>query len=122
MKVLLGIGGSPDSFRALSLGLERATAAGDDLTVAVVENPESDADPVDIEAEVRDRIEASGLDADVRRLSGDPGGALVETAETDGFDAIALGGGEESPMGKIRLGSIAEFVILNSPVTVILLR
>lgn len=122
MKVLLGIGGSPDSFRALSLGLERARAAGDDLTVAVLDNPESDIDPVDVEARVRDRIEESDIDAAVRRLSGDPGGALVEAAETEQFDAIALGGGEESPMGKIRLGSISEFVILNSPVTVILLR
>ncbi len=122
MKVLLGIGGSPDSFRALSLGLERARAAGDDLTVAVLENPESDMEPVDVEARVRDRVAEAGVDAAVRRLAGDPGGALVEAAESEQFDAIALGGGEESPMGKIRLGSVAEFVILNSPTTVILLR
>lgn len=122
MKVLLGIGGSPDSFRALSTGLERARAAGDELTVAILENPESDVDPAEVEARVRDELEASAVDASVRRLSGDPGGALVKLAEAEHFDAIALGGGQESPMGKIRLGSIAEFVILNSSVTVILLR
>lgn len=122
MKVLLGIGGSPDSFLALSKGLERARAAGDDLTVAILENPESDIDPAAVESQVRDEIDAADVDASIRRLSGDPGGALVELAEAEHFDAIALGGGEESPMGKIRLGSIAEFVILNSSVTVILLR
>ena len=122
MKVLLGIGGSPDSFLALSKGLERARAAGDELTVAILENPESDIDPAAVESQVRDEIDAADVDASIRRLSGDPGGALVELAEAEHFDAIALGGGEESPMGKIRLGSIAEFVILNSSVTVILLR
>jgi len=122
MKVLLGIGGSPDSFRALSTGLERARAAGDELTVAILENPESDVDPAEVEARVRDELKASAVDASVRRLSGDPGGALIKLAEAEHFDAIALGGGQESPMGKIRLGSIAEFVILNSSVTVILLR
>lgn len=122
MKVLLGIGGSPDSFVALSTGLDRARTAGDDLTVAVLENPESDPDPADVEARVRDAVADADVDAEVRRLSGDPGGALLETAEAERFDAIALGGGEESPMGKIRLGSVAEFVVLNSPVTVILLR
>lgn len=122
MKVLLGIGGSPDSFLALSKGLERARAAGDDLTVAILENPESDIEPADVERQVRVEIETADVEASIRRLSGDPGGALVELAEVEHFDAIALGGGEESPMGKIRLGSIAEFVILNSTVTVILLR
>lgn len=122
MKVLLGIGGSPDSYEALSAGLERAERTGDDLTVAVLENPESAVDPVDLEARVRDEVAATAVDAEVRRLAGDPGGALVEVAETEQFDAIAIGGGQESPMGKITLGSVAEFVILNSPVTVVLLR
>jgi nucleotide-binding universal stress UspA family protein len=35
---------------------------------------------------------------------------------------VVIGGGEQSPMGKIRLGHIAEFVLLNSHVTVTLVR
>jgi hypothetical protein len=43
-------------------------------------------------------------------------------AETGGFDEIALGGGQTSPMGKINVGSIAEFVLLNARVSVRLVR
>jgi nucleotide-binding universal stress UspA family protein len=43
-------------------------------------------------------------------------------AEEHEFDKIVLGGGETSPMGKIQIGGIAEFVLLNSHVTVSLVR
>ncbi len=122
MKVLLGIGGSEDSFRALDRTVARAREAGDDLTVAILENPESDRSP----AEVRERAESvlagEGVEAVVRELSGDPGAELVRVASDEGFDEIVLGGGERSPMGKIRLGHIAEFVLLNSHVSVTLVR
>ncbi|MFB6173653.1 MAG: universal stress protein [Halobacteriales archaeon] len=122
MKVLLGIGGSEDSLRALPRMIERAGAAGDDLTVAIVDNPESPETADEIEAAVGEELGAAGVDAAIRRVEGDPGSRLVEIAEEEGFDAIALGGGQRSPMGKIRLGPIAEFVVLNAPVSVILIR
>jgi nucleotide-binding universal stress UspA family protein len=122
MKVLLGIGGSEDSLNALEKTVSRAGEAGDELTVAVVENPESDRDPSTVAEAARKSLEDAGLSGDVRELSGDPGSALVELAESEGFDQIVLGGGERSPMGKIRLGHIAEFVIVNSRVTVTLVR
>ncbi|WP_232687023.1 universal stress protein [Halobacterium zhouii] len=122
MKVLLGIGGTEDSISALEKTVSRAVEAGDELTVAVVENPESDRDPEDVVAAAREELENAGLPVDVRRLSGDPGSSIVELAESEGFEQIVLGGGERSPMGKIRLGHIAEFVIVNSQVTVTLAR
>jgi nucleotide-binding universal stress UspA family protein len=122
MKVLLGVGGTEDSFRALDRTIERAREAGDDLTVAVLSNPESDADPDTVEKQVRAEIADSAVEARVRRVEGDPGGALVEAAEGEGFDEVVIGGGQESPMGKIRLGGVAEFVLLNSHVTVTLAR
>lgn len=122
MKVLLGVGGSDDSFRALDRTVSRAVEAGDDLTVAVLENPESEPSPADVEARVREELSAAGLDAAVRRVAGDPGSELVRIAEAEGFDLLVLGGGEYSPMGKIRIGSIAEFVLLNSHVSVTLVR
>ncbi|SHH42023.1 universal stress protein [Halobaculum gomorrense] len=122
MNVLLGIGGSDDSLRALEDTVERARAAGDDLTVAVVENPRSDRTPEEVEDRVRAVLADAGLDADVRRVEGDAGSRLVAIAEDEGFDMIALGGGETSPMGKINLGSIAQFVLLNSHVSVKLVR
>lgn len=122
MKVLLGIGGSEDSLYALERAAVRAAEAGDDLTVAVVDNPESDATPEEIEARVREVLADRGLDAEVRRVGGDPGSELVRIADGEGFDRIVLGGGTQSPMGKIRIGSIAEFVLLNSHTSVTLVR
>lgn len=120
--MLLGIGGSEDSLRALEFAVERSAAAGDDLTVAVVENPDSDPTPEEVVARAREAAADAGIDAEVRRLEGDPGSRLVELSEQEGFDQLVLGGGERSPMGKIQLGSITEFVLLNSHVTVTLVR
>jgi nucleotide-binding universal stress UspA family protein len=122
MRVLLGVGGSEDSFRALERTVERTVEAGDELTVAVVENPDSDPD---VEA-VRDRVETvlreAGVEAEVLVLEGHPGSRLVELAEGEGFDRLVLGGGETSPLGKVSLGQIAEFVILNANTSVTLVR
>ncbi|QCJ45667.1 MULTISPECIES: universal stress protein [Haloprofundus] len=122
MKVLLGIGGSEDSYQALERTVERAVAAADDLTVAIVENPDSDATPEEIETHVRERLEGVAFDAEIRHVEGDPGSRLVDLAESGGFDQVVLGGGQRSPMGKISIGSIAEFVLLNSHKTVKLVR
>lgn len=122
MKILCGIGGSDDSFRALDRTVERAAVAGDDLTIAVVENPDSDVSP----ATVVERAEAAAaeaeVNAEVRRVEGDPGSRLVELAEREAFDEVVLGGGHTSPMGKITIGPIAEFVLLNAKTSVTLVR
>lgn len=122
MKTLLGIGGSSDSLRALEDTAKRAKTTGDELTVAIVENPESDRTPDEVEAAVEGVLSETGVEAAVRHVSGHPGSQLVEIAESEDFDRIVLGGGERSPMGKIQLGHIAEFVLLNSHVTVTLVR
>jgi nucleotide-binding universal stress UspA family protein len=122
MNVLLGIGGSDDSFRALEETVERAQATGDELSIVMLENPESDLDTGEIESRVFETLEAAEFTAEVRQVSGDPGSQLVDLAEREGFDQIVLGGGQRSPMGKIKLGHISEFVLLNSPVSVKLVR
>lgn len=122
MKVLLGIGGSEDSVRALEETVSRTTVTGDELTVALVDNPSSEKSKDELEETVQDLLDSEGVDAEVRRLEGDPGSRLVGVAEEEGFDKIVLGGGQTSPMGKINIGGIAEFVLLNSHVTVTLVR
>ncbi|WP_418286229.1 universal stress protein [Halorubrum sp. DTA46] len=122
MKVLCGIGGSDDSFRALNRTVERAAAADDDLTIAVVDNEDSSVTPDDVMERAREAVNDAEIDADIRRVGGDPGSQLVEIAETEGFDEIVLGGGQTSPMGKITIGSIAEFVLLNAKTSVTLVR
>ncbi|PSQ33683.1 universal stress protein [Halobacteriales archaeon QS_9_70_65] len=122
MDLLLGIGGSEDSFRALEETIERAIETGDALTVAIVENPESETDVEEIRNRVEAALSAASFDAEVRTLSGHPGSQLLELAEREGYDRIVLGGGETSPLGKVELGSIAEFVLLNAKTTVTLVR
>ena len=122
MKVLCGIGGSDDSLRALDRTVDRALAAGDDLTVAIVENPDASLSTAEVVERAEETIDAAGLHAEVRRVDGDPGSQLVAIAEREEFDEIVLGGGQTSPMGKITIGPIAEFVLLNATTSVTLVR
>lgn len=120
MNVLLGVDGSELSMRALDHALERASEANDSITVAVYEGVAS-VDLDDLEGRARERLGEAGLEADVRRLEADPGSQLVELAEND-YDQIVLGGGTISPMGKIRIGDVIEFVLVNAQTTVTLVR
>ncbi|MFC5971235.1 universal stress protein [Halomarina salina] len=122
MRTLVGIGGSDDSLRALSAALDRAREAGDDVTVAVVENPDSSLSVEEVERRAHEQLDERELDASVRILRGHPGSRLIEVADGEGFDRIVLGGGETSPLGKINIGSIAEFVLLNANTSVTLIR
>lgn len=122
MRLLLGIGGSDDSWRALTQTAERAAEADDSLTIAVLENPDSEMTPEEIEEKAEQALSEHDLDAEIRHVEGDPGAMLVEIADSEGYDQIVLGGGERSPMGKIRVGQVAEFVVLNAETSVTLVR
>jgi len=124
MRLLLGIGGSADALHALEATVERVRETGDELTIAVIENPDASPSTDELAERARDAVEEAGVSAEVRVLdpSDRPGANLVELAESGGFDRLVLGGGEASPLGKIRLGPITEFVVLNAPITVTLVR
>lgn len=119
MRVLLGIEDTDHGVNALESTVQRATQAGDELTVAVYATDDS----IDeTESAVRDRIETLDADCSVERIESDPGGRLVELAEREGYDQIVLSGGQRSPLGKITLDDIHEFVLLNSRTTVKFVR
>ncbi len=122
MKILFGLHTDSDSLGALHRTVDRVRAVGDDLTVAVLEHPDGEGSITETEQAVREAVEGGDVDIEIRRVAGHPGSRLVEIAESEEFDRIVLGGGEQSPMGKIRIGSIAEFVLLNSHVSITLLR
>ncbi|MDQ2055734.1 MULTISPECIES: universal stress protein [Halobellus] len=122
MRILLGIGGADDSLQALARTVERAVEAGDELTVAIIDEGGTERSVEEIESAVTETLEENGVDAEIRYVAGDPGSKLVDVAESEGYDRIVLGGGTTSPMGKIQLGSTAEFVLLNSHVSVTLVR
>lgn len=119
MNVLLGMDAGDLGFRALEETLSRAREAGDDLTVAIYGDENGRAEAT---ARVEERLSAAGLEAALRHVEGDPGSQLVELADSSGFDRLVVAGGERTPLGKIRLGSVAEFVLLNAETTVTVVR
>jgi nucleotide-binding universal stress UspA family protein len=121
MRILVGIGGTDDSFTALERTADRAVVAGDDLAIGVFDDPDAELSREEIETRAREILDDAGLDAEVRYLEGDAGSALVDFSE-EGFDKIVIGGGKRSPMGKIKIDTVAEFVLLNAHVTVSLVR
>ena len=120
MHILLGVGGDDRSLQALTETVQRARAAGDDLTVALY--TADDTTHADVEAAVQDRLDELDFEAEIRALDGDPGSSLVALAESEGFDRITLAGGHRSPLGKIQLDPVSEFVLLNASTTVTLVR
>jgi len=122
MNVLVGLGGSDESIKTLRRTIDRSDEAGDELTIAVLEKPESKRSQEEMREEATTLLEEAGVDAELVTLEGDPGSSLVDYAEQGEFDQVVIGGGTLSPMGKIQLGPIAEFVLLNAPTTVKLVR
>ncbi|MDZ7729756.1 MAG: universal stress protein [Natrialbaceae archaeon] len=122
MDVVLGVAGGDESIRALRATIERTQEAGDSLTIAILEKPESPQSQAELQETAERLLEEAGLEATIQLLEGDPGSSLVEFADRGGFDRIVLGGGSASPMGKIRVGPITEFVLLNARMSVTLVR
>jgi nucleotide-binding universal stress UspA family protein len=122
MRVLVGVNGSPDSIQALEKSVRRAAMFDENVTIAILDTPETDKSRGEIKNEVRSVIENEDITANITHLEGNPGSRLVEYAESEDFDHLIIGGGETSPMGKIQISSLAEFVLLNSHVTVTLVR
>ena len=122
MKILLGIVSETDYAEALERTVDRADIAGDDLTVALVDDLLSADTRSSVEGTIERLLDEADVDVEVRHVEGDPGSRLVEIAETEGFDRIVLGGGQTSPMGKIKISTTAEFVLLNSHTSGTLVR
>lgn len=120
MKVLLGVDGTESSGRALHSAAERAAEAGDDLTVAIAAKDDDEAR--ELERRVRETLDGSDVDAEIRHIGADPSSRLVELADSEHFDRLVIGCGERSPMGKIEVKRDAQFVILNARTSVTLVR
>lgn len=119
MRVLVGIEDTEHGITALEKTIERAEQTGDELTVAIYATEES---LDETESAVRDRLETLGVDCPVERIESNPGSRLVELAEREDYNQIVLSGGQRSPLGKIKLDDVHEFVLMNSRTTVKFIR
>lgn len=119
MRLLVGVDGSDWSLQALDDVISRARKVDDEVTVAVYSTEENLAD---VEATVRNRLAELEFDATVEVIEESPESRLLELAETGGYDRIVMSGGQRSPLGKIELDSVIEFVLLNAHTSVTLVR
>jgi nucleotide-binding universal stress UspA family protein len=122
MRLLLGVSGDEASWQALRRTVARVRETGDELTIAVVDSTRSDRPTGAVLSEVRSHLDEAGVDARVVHLDGDAGSELVRLAEEEGYDRLVLGGGGESPMGKMELDEIEQYVLLNARTTVTIER
>ncbi len=121
MKILIGFcrkEWNPDSCRRL-LRFVSDSYRSESLTLAI---PESTPNPDEVRDQVQTELAKYDLESEVTLLGENPAARLVDLAEKHSFDLIVLDGGRRTPMGKYRLGQTAEFVVMNSRVSVSLVR
>ena len=62
----------------------------------------------------RERLEEAGIEVELDESSGDPAGAIVETARERDVDLVVVAGRKRSPTGKAVLGSVSQSVLLTA--------
>lgn len=73
-------------------------------------------------ADAKERGERRGVTVTTDVVTGEPGDAIVEYAEEHGVDRILIGSHDRSGISRILLGSVAENVVKESPVSVTVVR
>ena len=115
---------------ALSHAVEEARFRGTDLAVLHVANSALDADREEAyRIGVSDEIEkAVGPDNDIswklhlQTVSGDIGDAIADLTNRLGPDLLVLGARRRSPAGKALFGSVAQTIILEANVPVLVVK
>lgn len=117
---------SPDVYgeAALAAGIEQAQAGGERLVVVNATRGDAYVDRrfagEDLVADVRRRLADAGLDGEVRQdVVADVSGAVIAAVESEGARLVVVGVKHRSPVGKAIMGSVAQQVILDSPVPVL---
>ena len=73
-------------------------------------------------AEARGLLDARGVAYEIATRVGDPAGEVVELARAGGYDCIALGVHGHSMLAVLVMGSVAQKVVANATVPVLLLK
>lgn len=131
MKILVAYDGSKSSENALQLAIEHAKvfqASLDVITSAERTKTEKDL-PLVEEAEkrlwqVEEACKKQGVACSTHLLirGFSPGEDTVEFAKENGIDEIVVGIRKESKVGKLVMGSTAQYVILKAPCPVVTIR
>lgn len=116
-----------DDERRARSAAESITSLGwdkDSLTVSVLhvftDNPEGAAvSQIGAARTAKDVLGREGIEAELAEASGSPAERILDFAESEGADAIAMAGRDRTPAGKAVFGSVSQTVMLKSEVPVL---
>ncbi|MCP3955764.1 MAG: universal stress protein [Desulfobacterales bacterium] len=122
MKILVGIDGSNTSREALKIAIKNAHAFKGELmaitsmTTGTADQSKAITDAKETLEDVKAEVEKVGLTCNTHLLirGNSAGEDIVEFAETNAVDLIVVGVKRRSRVGKILMGSSAQFVILKA--------
>ena len=126
--VVVGYVPKPEGRAALRRALAEATARSARLLVVNASRGDAYVDPgyahpPEVEA-VRERLAASGLDAEFRQLvrGREPAEEVVAAAEEAGAELVVIGLRRRTSLGKFLLGSTAQRILLDAPCPVLCVK
>lgn len=128
--VVVGYVPKPEGESALAQAIEEAKLRGLKLVVVSSHRGGQSYDGVaaaQVEVDlalVKDRLEASGLDYDVRQLvrGFEPAEDLISIAEASDAQLLVIGLRRRTPVGKLILGSNAQRILLDAPCSVLAVK
>jgi nucleotide-binding universal stress UspA family protein len=131
MKILVGYDGSNEAKDALKLAQKHAKAFGAKIEVvkSVTRNHPLNQSLVQeteekLEREIRNHFNKNNMSYETHLLisSRSAGNSLIWFAELEKIDEIIIGARKRSKVGKLLLGSTAQYVVLHAPCPVITIK
>jgi nucleotide-binding universal stress UspA family protein len=128
--IVVGYVPKPEGDAALDRAIEEAQLRGDKLVVIYSHRGGREYDQDDsakddaVMAAVKTKLEASGVDFDLRQLvrGFEPAEDLISIAEANKADLIVIGLRRRSPVGKLILGSNAQRILLDAHCAVLAVK
>jgi nucleotide-binding universal stress UspA family protein len=132
-KILVCLDGSSFSEQALRYASEEVTAASKKLVLLYVANtatmlPEPEqvaAGESKAKAYLNKKAQSlkdMGIDTECVAIVGEPGPSIVNYAEKNAIDLIAIATHSRSGINRMVFGSVAEYVVKNSKLPILLIR
>jgi nucleotide-binding universal stress UspA family protein len=128
MTIVVGMVPTPAARAALDAAVDEAVWRGSRLVVvnAVRSGAYVDADVLgdDERDAIAERLAASGVDHELRRLNGegDTVDQLLEVTTETGAELLVIGMRRRSPVGKFLMGSSAQRLLLDAPCPVLAVK